>query len=199
MWGVRAPWERWALLCVNLQFCPFWFGNFPPPPPVPPPPIAAIAQFNVPVKVLQLWRIAAGILADAQMRVIFYTDNKQPTSSGTRPGPGTVAVADTSWVKSPDGREFRVHEDGKPKAPGEIMPARPAFPYGSQVTVYDGEQKVYEGTVQDTGRGHIRHGVLADLWIDVWYPDPATGRRNLKKQTYRVVVTAPTATGATQP
>jgi RHS repeat-associated protein len=71
LWALD-PWVRWAFLNTNLKFCPFlivdtnWqfcpivFGGFPPPPPVPPPPIAAIAQLrNVPVEVLELWRMAA--------------------------------------------------------------------------------------------------------------------------------------------
>jgi 3D (Asp-Asp-Asp) domain-containing protein len=63
------------------------------------------------------------------MHVTAYNDTKNNTADGSRPGPGTVAVAQN--------------------------PFQP-FPFGSSVKVYNSDGTVaYQGVVHDKGNGNI--------------------------------------------
>jgi RHS repeat-associated protein len=100
------------------------------------------------------------------MLVTAYCGGNPRTASGKRPGPGTVATADTN-------------------APSRAHPKPIPYPFGCDVTVdnaaTDGDWNTdYEGTIQDTGagwddrvihrkKGNIyHHDVLPDAWIDIW-------------------------------
>jgi len=98
------------------------------------------------------------------MLVTAYCDKKKRTASGSRPGPGTVATADTN-------------------APSRGPNRKPIpYPFGCSVTVDnaaggDPWPTEYEGTILDKGAGwdswwkdskHHHHDVLPDAWIDIW-------------------------------
>jgi RHS repeat-associated protein len=98
------------------------------------------------------------------MLVTAYCDKKKRTASGSRPGPGTVATADTNAPsRGPNGKPI-------------------PYPFGCSVTVDnaaggDPWPTEYEGTILDKGAGwdswwkdskHHHHDVLPDAWIDIW-------------------------------
>jgi len=126
------------------------------------------------------------------MNVTAYTADERDVSNPKLKRPprkGTIAVADKSWRKGPDGKMYRVDSSGKTLTQAQRRsgkyPAVPAYPYGTTMKVYqiqnDGKQVLkYSGVVEDTGRGHLedRNGEIGenaaealgqeDLWIDVW-------------------------------
>jgi RHS repeat-associated protein len=97
------------------------------------------------------------------MLVTAYCGGNPRTASGKRPGPGTVATANTNSSR-------RSNPQPIPYAFGCDVTVDNAATNGDWITEY-------AGTIQDTGAGwdswwkdpwHNHHDVLPDAWIDIW-------------------------------